>query len=128
MNRPHDIEGAFQLLGPPQGGRQTPAFSGYRPQHKLHDNYQTSGQHTYLNVDQVAPGETANVAVTFITPDVYPRSLWVGREIDVLEGPRIVGKLRITRILNPILRGSAETYSPVWVEPSELDKNGQTHN
>ncbi len=128
MNQPHDIEGTLQLLATQQGGRQTPALSGYRPQHKLHDNYHASGQHTYLGTGQVAPGETANVAVTFATPDVYPHSLWVGREIDVLEGPRVVGKLTVTHILKPILRGNAETYSPIWVEPPGLDKNGQIHD
>lgn len=42
MNRSHDIEGEFYAFPSAQGGRNTPAFSGYRPQHKVYDNYQTS--------------------------------------------------------------------------------------
>jgi elongation factor Tu len=125
MNRPHDVEGEFRLLSPKEGGRHRPVISGYRPTHKLHENYLTSGQHEYLGVDQIAPGEVARVGVWFITPDVYPRSLWIGREIDVMEGSRIIGKLVITKIFNHILSGSPETYSPVWIEPPGLNVHGE---
>jgi translation elongation factor EF-Tu-like GTPase len=117
MNRPHDIEGEFYAFPSAQGGRNTPAFSGYRPQHKVHDNYQTSGPHEYLGTDQVAPGETVSTKVWLLTPDVYPKSLWVGREIGVFEGSHQVGTLTISRIVNEVLLGSPETYDPVWVNP-----------
>jgi translation elongation factor EF-Tu-like GTPase len=84
-------------------------FSGYRPSHKVHDNYLTSAQHEYICVNQVAPGETAVVKVWFITPEVYPQCLWCCREIDVQEGKHVVGKLIVTKILNKILEGSPET-------------------
>jgi elongation factor Tu len=72
-------------------------------------------------VDQVSPGETARVQVWFITPHVYPRSLWPGRELDVMEGPRMIGRLRIDKIFNDKLVGSPETYLPQWMPPPELD-------
>ena len=123
MNRNHDIEGEFQLFAT-KSGRSTPVFSGYRPSHKIHDNYLTSAQHEYISVNQVALGETAHVKVWFITPEVYPHSLWCGREIDVQEGKRVIGKLVITKILNKTLEGSPETYSPIWVEPNHLNPSG----
>jgi elongation factor Tu len=126
MNRPPDIEGVFQLFALQGTARLSPVFSGYRPLHRLHDNYLTSGQHEYPGADQLAPGEAASVLVWFITPDVYPGSLWAGREIDVLEGPtRIVGTLTVTKVLNQVLNGSPETYSPVWTEPPNLDSKGR---
>lgn len=125
MNRSHDIEGEFYAFPSSKGGRKTPAFSGYRPQHKIHDNYQTSGQHEYLNAAQVAPGETVSTKVWLLTPDVYPNSLWVGREIGVFEGVSQVGTLTVSRIVNEVLLGSPETYSPVWVEPAGLDAQGR---
>jgi hypothetical protein len=117
MNRQHDIEGEFSLYSTSQSGRKTAVFSGYRPIHKLYDNYLSSGQHEYPDVGQVAPGKTARVFAWLITPEVYPGSLWIGRELDVMEGPNhVVGKLKVTRILNNVLAGSAEAYSPHWVE------------
>jgi elongation factor Tu len=125
MERSHDIEGQFYVFPPALGGRSTPAFSGYRPQHQIHDNYQSSGHHEYLNVTQVAPGETVLTKVWFIAPDVYPNSLWVGREIGVFEGSRQVGILAVTRVLNGVLLGSAESYVSVWVEPAGRDAQGR---
>lgn len=113
----HHLEGTFTLFDASHGGRQSPVESGYRPQHKLHDNYQSSGRHEYPDVEQLAPGATARAHVWFITPEVYPGSLWVGREIDVMEGSRVVGKLVITRILHAGLAGSAEAYQPLWTRP-----------
>lgn len=117
MNRLPDLEGVFLLLAE---GRTTPANSGYRPQHKLYDNYFTSGMHHYLDAEEVAPGGSARVAVWFITPEVYPHSVWRGREIAVHEGERLVGTLKVTKVMNPILRGSAAEYSSLWVEPADL--------
>lgn len=95
----------------------------YRPQHKLYDNYWTSGLHKYLDVEEVVPGGTARVAVWFITPEVYPHSLWKGREITVGEGEHAVGTLKVTRVLNPNLRGKAATYNSVWSEPPGLKQS-----
>lgn len=125
MNRSHDIEGEFHLLTSQESGRRNPVLSGYRPIHRLHENYLTSGYHEYSGVSQVAPGETAKVAVWFITPDVYPNSLWVGREIEVMEGSKVMGRLMVTKILNSVVCGSPETYSPIWVEPAGLSKQGR---
>ncbi len=125
IRRTHDIEGHLHLLTAEQGGRTTVAQSGYRPAHKLYDNYLTSGVHEYPEGGGIAPGETAHVRVWFITPDVYPSSLWVGRVLQVSEGARAVGTLTVTEVLNPVLRGCAERYSPVWAKPAHL-RYGQT--
>jgi hypothetical protein len=120
MNRPPDIEGLFHLL--PEGGRGASVWSGYRPQHRLYGNCWTSGEHEYLDVTELTPGGIARVAVWFITPHVYPHSLWRSREIIVSEGERVVGTLKVTRVLNPILRGKAATYKPLWSAPPGLER------
>ncbi len=76
--------------------------------------------HQYLDAEEVAPGGAARVAVWFITPEVYPRSVWKRREIAVHEGERLVGMLKVTKVTNPTLRGSAATCPPLWVEPASL--------
>jgi translation elongation factor EF-Tu-like GTPase len=122
MNRESDFEGEFHLFDTRPGGRKSPALSGYMPIHKLYDNYLSSGRHEYPDVECVAPGATTKARVWLITPEVYPGSLWIGRELDVMEGEeRVVGKLTITKICNNILSGNADSYSPYWIKPDYLD-------
>jgi translation elongation factor EF-Tu-like GTPase len=115
MNRLPDFEGEFHLAAD-----HGPVTSGYRPQHALHDNYQSSGLHTYADRGAVGPGEVALVQVLLITPDVYPHCLWEGRTVSVLEGSRVVGTLKVSCVINESLRVAPEHYEPLWVEPAEL--------
>lgn len=101
MIHPPDVEAEFTLLA--KGGRETSVFSGYRPTHRIKDNYLTTGIHHYINSNEVRPGETVFGTIKFITPEAYPHCLWVGRILDVQEGSRVVGQARITRIMNPVL-------------------------
>jgi elongation factor Tu len=117
MNRAPDCLGTLSLLPTDEGGRKGFVLSGYRPQHLLHDNYQTSGLHEYFDVECLEPGQSASVKVWFITPEVYPQSLWPGRRIGVFEGARKVGSLLVHEVLNPVLAGCAESFTPVWSPP-----------
>lgn len=101
MTSTPDVEAEITLLA--EGGRQTGVFSGYRPAHKVKDDYLTTGIHHYISSNEVKPGEAALGTIAFITPEAYPHSLWVGRVIDIQEGSRVVGHARITRIMNPLL-------------------------
>jgi translation elongation factor EF-Tu-like GTPase len=101
--RQPDIEAEVTFLSTEKGGRSKAAFSGYRPNHAVKDDYLTSGEHTYLDCNEVLPGCTARALIKFITPEAYPHSLWVGRIITVQEGGRIVGHAKITKVLNPLL-------------------------
>jgi translation elongation factor EF-Tu-like GTPase len=101
--RTPDVEAEIALLSAAEGGRQTPAQSGPRPQHKVREDYLTSGMHDYIGVQRSVAGPDSKATITFITPEVYPHCLWVGREIEISEGARVVGRARITKILNPLL-------------------------
>ncbi len=70
MQRGPDFEGTFHLFA---DGRRGPVYSNYRPQHAIHDNYQTSGHHNYLDRECLHPGDIAKVDVWLITPQIYPR-------------------------------------------------------
>lgn len=118
MLRPHDLTGILYLFTAEQGGRQQAVLSGYRPLHKLYDNYFSSGKHEYPENGSANPGEVTVARVWLITPEVYPASIWVGRQLEILESPcKVVGTLTVQEIINPILRGNAEGYSPLWVAP-----------
>lgn len=101
--REPDVEAEITLFSTESGGRQGPAFSGYRPGHKVRDDYITSGEHRYIDRDELAPGETTLGTITFLSPEAYAHCLWIGREIDIQEGSRVLGRARITKIYNAIL-------------------------
>ena len=99
MNHTPDIEVIFEF----NNMRKNPAFDGYRPTHLVKDDYLTTGVHHYYGVNTVAPGETVLGTITFITPELYPACLWVGKKISIQEGDKIVGFATITKIFNPKL-------------------------
>lgn len=100
MNRTPDVEVVFNF----NDTRATPATNGYRPSHLITGNYLTTGIHNYYQVDSVPPNGTAKGTITFLTPEVYPHSLWIGKKINIQEGARVVGYATITKIFNPILK------------------------
>lgn len=99
FTRTPDVEVAFRF----NGTRKTGVRDGYRPAHRVREDYLTSGLHRYFDVEEVAPDGTARGNITFLTPEQYPQTMWVGRVIDICEGERVVGTATVERILNPIL-------------------------
>lgn len=99
INRAPDVEVIFEF----NGTRKRAVFDGYRPAHLVTDNYLTTGVHHYYDVDSVPPNGTVKGTITFISPEAYPRSLWIGKKINIQEGAHIVGYATITDIYNPIL-------------------------
>lgn len=99
FDRSPDAEMTFRF----NGTRRTPAADGYRPAHRICEDYLTTGVHHYYDVTTVAPDGQARGTITFLSPEVYPHTLWVGRVIDICEGERIVGTATVEKVLNPIL-------------------------
>ena len=84
-----------------EGGRQTPAFSGYRPQVKFDfDEMQTSGQQTFLKKDTVYPGDTVQAAIRIISVEHFEKTLTEGMTFEFREGSRVIGTGKIIDILN----------------------------
>ena len=100
MNVPADIEVKFEF----NNARKHPVGSGiYRPHHLVNNVYLTTGLHHYYEVDTVAPGESAYGTITFLTPEYYSHSLYIGKKIQISEGERIVGYATVLKIFNPLL-------------------------
>ncbi|MGV3757856.1 MAG: hypothetical protein ACO1QS_20940 [Verrucomicrobiota bacterium] len=106
MSNP-DVEAEITLLPTIESGRKSPVWSGYRPSHKVRDDYLTTGVHQYIGCDKVLPGQTVHGTISFFSPEAYPHCLWVGRVIDIQEGNRVVGRARITKIMNTLLETTA---------------------
>lgn len=104
MNRTPDVEVIFEF----NGTRTNPAADGYRPAHLITDNYLTTGVHHYYRINEVPPNGIAKGTITFLSPEAYPHSLWIGKKISIQKGARVVGHATITKIFNPLLCKSWE--------------------
>ena len=99
FDRAPDVEVSFHF----NGTRKNPAVNGYRPAHRITDTYLTTGIHHYFGTESVPADGTAQGTITFLSPDAYPHSLWIGKKIAIQEGERIVGYATVLKIYNPVL-------------------------
>ena len=79
MNTNPDVEAIFEF----NGVRKNSVKDGYRPAHLIVDNYLTTGIHHYYDVESVPPNGMAKGTITFLTPEIYPHSLWIGKKIKI---------------------------------------------
>ncbi len=100
-----DVEVLFEF----NGTRKNPVTNGYRPAHLVTDDYLTTGIHNYYEVDSVPPNGMAKGTIKFISPELYPNCLWIGKKINIQEGERIVGCATIISIYNSILTKEEDT-------------------
>ncbi len=105
---PPDIEAEIYFLSKDEGGRREPCASGYRPNHNFGvEGMLNDAVHRYLDKEWVTPGEAVMAHLWFAKPEYQSGRLHEGFEFTVQEGSRIVGRGRITRVLNEAL-ASAE--------------------
>jgi Elongation factor Tu C-terminal domain len=84
-----------------QGGRQTPAKSGYRPQVKFDfTEMQTSGQQTFIDKETVLLGDTVDAKIKILTPELFAGSLTEGMQFEFREGAKVIGIGEIKYIVN----------------------------
>jgi len=96
-----DFIAELQYLTTEQGGRQTPAHSGYRPQVKFDfTEMQTSGQQTFIDKETVYPGDTVNAKIKIVSPDYFAGSLTEGMKFEFREGATLIGTGQIKDIVN----------------------------
>lgn len=101
----NDIEAEITLLTTEEGGRKTPAFSGYRSQF-YYDGHDWDAVQNYIGVTEVYPGQTVTAQLAFLSPQCHVGKLFPGKEFLLREGQRVVGRGKVTKILN--LEKSAE--------------------
>jgi len=99
MPVPKDIEAQIYFLKPEEGGRSTPAYSGYRPQF-YYDEHDWDASHDYPDVDVVNPGDTVRAFLGFLSPNEHFGKVYEGMEFLVREGARTVGKGVVTKIID----------------------------
>ena len=96
-----DFIAELKYLTTEEGGRRTPANSGYRPHVKFpFSKMLTSGQQTFIGKDSVKPGETINAEIMIMSPQFFENMLEIGMEFEVGEGPHLVATGKLIEILN----------------------------
>lgn len=84
-----------------EGGRKTPASSGYRPQVKFpFSKDMTSGTQRFIDKEIVYPGEKVKVEITMLSPQLFENQLEIGMDFELREGATIVATGIILDILN----------------------------
>jgi hypothetical protein len=89
----HTIEGALKQVG-----------SGYRPLYDVRPDYWSSAHHEFINTDRVTTGEQSLAEVWLLSPEAYPQTFWIVRQLNVAGGSRVIGTVEVLQILNPSLR------------------------
>lgn len=97
MQLKQDVEALFQFIG----NRRGKIYEGFRPAHMVKEGYLTTGVHTYYNIN--TDSDEIRGGITFLSPEAYPASLWIGKKIEMYEGKEMIGYATITRIFNSIL-------------------------
>lgn len=92
-----DIKASLEDLGV----RKTPIFSGIRPTIKVKEDYLSSALIEFES--EMVDGFVESVNIMFVSPEYYPKSLWVGKRLEVYEGARVVAYVTVTEIVNKIL-------------------------
>lgn len=96
-----DFVAELNYLRTEEGGRLTPAKSGYRPQVKFDFTaMQTSGQQLFLNREIAFPGDTIEAKIKIASPDYFAGCLSEGMVFEFCEGPRTVGRGCVKYIVN----------------------------
>jgi translation elongation factor EF-Tu-like GTPase len=95
---PQDAEAEITFLPTEHGGRSSSVRSDYRGQF-YYDGHDWDAIQSYPEVDEVRPGETAKVYLTFLSPHAHVGRLQPGKMFLVREGNRAVGYGKITRLL-----------------------------
>ena len=85
------VTARIKLLKTEAGGRTSYVRSGYRPSFRFGDLY-TDGALTFLDHQQVYPGDKCEARITFANPDYVRANLRVGACFDITEGPQKIGE------------------------------------
>lgn len=95
-----DVLAEVTFLSTAEGGRSTPALTGYRPQVR-YGEFSWSAIQEYIGTDAVLPGQTAKAFLTFLCPEAHLGKLYPELKFLLCEGNRVIGNGTIIEILNP---------------------------
>lgn len=103
MNPYRHIRVEMRFLTTEEGGRHAPAGTKYRPQFYYESNPEGTdwdAQHEFIGTETVAPGETIQSYVCFMSPEKHVGLIKVGTEFKLREGHRVVAEGVVMELLD----------------------------
>ena len=95
-----ELQADIYYLTEEEGGRKSPVASSYRGQ--FHYNGKDfDAMQQFTDKPWCELGDTVHVLMQTASPDFHAGQLYVGKDFEIREGSKIVGKGTITKILRP---------------------------
>lgn len=94
-----DVEVELHFIATDRGGKSNPVRSGYRPQF-FYRGQDWDAHHTYIDRDEVQPGESVRAYLTFLSPDLHVGHITEGMPFLIREGRLTVAYGRVLRIVD----------------------------
>ncbi|WP_066405200.1 hypothetical protein [Flavisolibacter tropicus] len=99
LSRP-ELQADIYYLTEQEGGRKTPVASGYRGQF-YYNGKDFDAMQQFVDKAWCHLGDTVQVLLQTASPEFHTGQLYVGKEFEIREGSKTVGKGTITKILRP---------------------------
>lgn len=99
------LEAEVTMRQTEDGGRTHPIQTGYRPNWRLPGeagDIWAGGSVELIGATEVAPGQTTAIRIYPFVPAVW-ESVEVGSRLEMCEGPVLVGKATVTRIVSAVV-------------------------
>jgi hypothetical protein len=93
-----ELEADIYYLTTNEGRRQTPVATSYRRQFH-YDNHDWDAMQQFLDKEWCELGETVKVLLQTASPDFHCGKIFVGKEFEIREGSKVVGKGKISKVL-----------------------------
>jgi translation elongation factor EF-Tu-like GTPase len=96
-----DLQASITLVPTEEGGRSTPIYARckYRPQVYYDDAYWDAALEL-SDVEEIHPGQSGQVFLSFLRPEQHFGRLVVGSEFLLREGIKVVARCVVTSLLN----------------------------
>src|SRR5579872_3823518 len=94
----YNFTAILSLFPTENGGRKKPVYNHYRPSFVFSTHQHFSGEISFVNRQELQPGETANVVVKLLPSRHIRQNLKSGDSFTIVEGDKIVGSGVIQRI------------------------------
>ena len=93
-----ELEAEIYYLTTEEGGRKTPLHSGYRGQF-FYDSNDWDAPQEFIDKEICNLGETVKVYLKTTRPNFHIGKFFIGKEFEIREGAKTVGKGIITKIM-----------------------------
>lgn len=93
-----ELRATIYYLPEKEGGRKTWIGNGYRGQF-FYDGKDWDACQNFINKDKCLPGENVDCYLITLSPQYHIGKFYLGKEFEIREGSKVVGRGIITEIL-----------------------------